>query len=825
MSGSTSNGTRARSITAAAKRLDVRVDQSSAPAKRTDQGWQAEAWAYFDEVPEVKFAARFLGAALSRLRLYPSVVVRPDDAPMALADAAADPDSPVTAEFAAAADEEWERLNGGEGLPALQREFGVCLTISGECNLVGREVDGVEEWRVYSESAVVKAGNRLAIKDTPNGTPTELGDDDFIARVWRRHSRWPGLADSNMRAILDVCEELLIYGRQFRAVGRSRNNAGILLLPNELDFTAPRILVDEDPDGSGPLTGDSDADDLTDLERGIVESMVTPTADDGSASQVVPHLLRGPAEVLEKVRHIALDRKIDEQAIARMVHLISRAAHGLDVPVEILTGVADANHWTAWQIEDSTYKAHVEPLAQVPAQALALVFLRPALIERGFSPELVRLVGVSIDPSALVVRPNRAVDAKDAFDRNALSWEALRQHLGFSEAEAPSPEELLLRYTLDRSIGGLTLTRDLLNTVGYEEVPANAESDDTGAPSLPSGSPSPPAGSPPSGSGEEGGETTPDTQETATQRTVRALAAAASASSNLGERLAAIDARLRDRVQIAASEALSAALARAGARLRARAQGDPELRERVNGQPNERVGELLGAEAAAALASADELLSEADFDQLRGRFMAWVGQARREALDVARRDVAAHGVEGDEFAEAAQTEMVGTDDDDEAGWLLLLGSLLTLGRSRIFTPAGTPDDGEFDPNVAVPAGPVREALARAGGALGELGAPSSTGLGAASGGPASGARMLRLVRRFGAVAQAWRWEVGMPARPFPPHQALAGVIFRTWDDAALTNGGRFPHGSYYYPGDHRGCQCDAVPVLVYEGTTTLAPSR
>lgn len=1144
-----------RPITAAANRIPVRTATSGlSKGSTSDGGWQAESWAFFDEVPEVKFAARFMGSALSRLRFYPAIVVEPDSPPMSLADAVEVEESGVTADLAAAADAEMSRLDAsGDGMAGIQREAGVCLTISGECYLIGRDVDGEEQWRIVSESAVVRTGDILAVKETPGGNPVPLVDNDFVARIWRRHSRWPGLADSNMRSVLDVCvaegtivatatgprrieevevgdkvwswepggmvlaavarvlprgvrsvvkirtanrtiratpehemlvlrrvtdgkvggrraihhtewvpagqirrgdllvvadgeddtgtpqsladgtslsedvawllgalvgdgsaggidtislataandeyraeadrimadtwglrsgplngtntrwhsrrlngtlrdlgvigtpstqrrvprvvlaapakirrafldgytdadghrtargyiayaatsgrlvaeiraiyqalgdpvsnihveerkplhvagndrltenplplhrfdayirkgrpgesaitsrdgwdtigegagvarvlevtddgespvwdldvpgpacfladgavahncEELLIYGRQFRAVGRSRNNAGVLLLPNELDFAAQRVVVD-DPDGTGPLVEESDEDDMTDMERSIVESLVTPTADDGSASQVVPHLLRGPLAALAGVRHIALDRKIDEQAIPRMVYLNSRLANGLDVPPEVLTGMADSNHWTSWQIEDATYKAHVEPLAQIPAQGIALVFLRPALLDAGFDPAIVNRVLVALDPSDLVVRPNRGADAKDAFDRDALSWDALRGYLGFSDADAPSEEELVLRYTLDRSIGGMSLTRDLLNETGLSDVPTGAEQAALDAPgAAPADMPSPQT--PP----EEGGPPVPAGS---------AALLASGAPSPVGERLAAIDARLRERLQVAASGALTAALSRAGSRLRTRAQGIPDLSDAVRDVPNEQVGEAMRG-TGIELAGTDSLISDADFAALGVTFASWVANARREATEVVRRAALAQGITTDAFDTLQGDELASTGDDDQAGWLLLLGALVLLGRSRVFSPAGTPDDGEFDAHMAVPPGPVREALARAGGLVADSGAPSVVSEGIASGGPASGRTMLRLVMGTGALEVGWRWDVGFPAVPFHPHQALAGVEFRAWDAEVLTNASGFPHGGFYYPGDHKGCACDAVPILVY----------
>lgn len=810
-----------RSITAAAKRLTIR-DQSprgGTGVKRADDGWQGEAWAYFDTIPEVKFAARFLGAALSRLRLFPAIIVEQDQPPVPLADAATIEGTGVTAALAQAADEEMDRLDGGSGLAGILRSYGVQLTIGGEGTLVGRDVDGEEVWQVFSDRAMTRKDGALAVKETPGSAAEVLPDDAFAARIWRAHEAWPGLPDSNMRAVLDVCEELLIYARQFRAVGRSRNNAGLLLLPNELDFANERVVIDpdddEEPEADPPPAVDvdeSDEDELTPLERGIVESMVTPTADDGSASQVVPHIIRGPKDALEQVRHVPLDRKIDEHAVERIVHLISRLANGLDVPVEVLTGVADANHWTAWQIEDSTYKAHVEPLAQIPADGIALVHLRPALLARGddFDPTVVKRIVLAIDPSDLVVRPNRVADAKDAYDRDAIGWEALRTYLGFTDADAPDMEELLVKYTLGRSVGGLSLTRDLLNLIGYKDVPDAEEAAETtgeGLPELPPGQPA-------DDSGDNGGDAEPESTPGETSRLLAALIAASQSRSELGERLAAIDVRLRDRLQAAASATLTAALARAGARLRAAAQGDPALASEVKGHPNEEVGAILG-DRGAALAPAEELLGPGDFVSLAARWTSEVTAARESAVQAAQREALGHGMTPDSFASLASEELGHADEDASEGWALLLGALLTLGRSRIFTPDGSPDDGEFDPHVSVPAGLVRDALARAGGALGEqTAAPSATGAGTASGGPASGVRMLRLVQRTGARQVAWRWDVGMPAVPFPPHQALDGLVFQSWDDEQLASAG-FPNRGHYYPGDHRGCQCDAVPVLIW----------
>src|SRR5690606_1919708 len=121
-----------------------------------------------------------------------------------------------------------------------------------------------------------------------------------------------------------------------------------------------------------------------------------------------------------------------------------------------------------------------------------------------------------------------------------------------------------------------------------------------------------------------------------------------------------------------------------------------------------------------------------------------------------------------------------------------------------------------DLTAVVPTQTIRQALARAGGAV-DAAAPPATAPGAlnpgAAGGVATGPRALGALIRVGLATVGWEWTVGMPSRPFEPHQRLAGVQFASWDDPRLVSAGWPGHG-FYFPGDHRGCQCDAVPVIV-----------
>ena len=441
---------RLAALTAAGKQIDV-TTRDGRKLLRAPRRWQEDVWTYYDTVPEVKFTGRFFGNSLSRIRLYPGVIVDPDEPPVPVDQAVDDPEVALPGAVAEAALDEVERLTqSSDGMAGIMRGFGENLSLVGECYLLGRAstpddpVVGDEYWQVYSTSAVTERDDQVMVKETPDSRPAPLpaGSDPLVYRIWRRHAQWPGLADSNMGAVLDELEELIIYGRLLRSIGRSATMAGIFKLPTEVDLEdQPRAV---DPGGTTPPAmpdaedGTAAQDGLTRMERAIMNAWVNAAEVEGSPAAVAPFLLRAKAEALKEAGFLIPNRPIDDKVIERMEFLIRRMAHGADLPVEVLTGVADANHWTGWQIEDSTYKAHVEPTAQIPASALTAVFLRPALEERGVPVAWLPQLALGLDPSALVVRPNRGQDASDVFDSDGLSWEALRRYRGFPESDAPS---------------------------------------------------------------------------------------------------------------------------------------------------------------------------------------------------------------------------------------------------------------------------------------------------------------------------------------------------------------------------------------------------
>ncbi len=453
-----------RTLTASAARIKLNDPSEAANrAKRTGTDpWQRDAWEYYDAIGEIKSAALLVGAILSRVRLYAAVVENPDEPPISVGDASVREENPIDDVFAGRAQRALLRLSSAHGgIGGLVSRAGVNLWVAGECNLVQTPAklgSGIpERWDIKSvDELVLPTGGKGAAKIMTSraGTSEDLPADAFVGRIWRAHPRYSDEADSSIKAVRDACDEMLLYSKLSRTVGRARMNAGALLLPDGLSITEKQDGVNEDIDEVvDPLdpmiiTTDSE-DDTMEFEDELMAAMTTPIQDEDSASAVVPLIIRGPADLLKEVRTISFDRTLDPELIARSDRALERVLQGLDIPKDIVTGLANVKYSNAVQIDESMYKAHIEPLILLVCDALTTVYFRPALIALGHE-ELAKTAVIWYDPTEILTRPDRHQTANDGHDRNVLSDDTWRRMNGFSEADAPSTRELIVRTILAR---------------------------------------------------------------------------------------------------------------------------------------------------------------------------------------------------------------------------------------------------------------------------------------------------------------------------------------------------------------------------------------
>jgi hypothetical protein len=447
--------------------------------------WQTEAWEYYDAIGEVKYAFNLVASVVSRIRLYAAIVQDPSEAPKPVRQVAnLDPD------LAQAAERALMRLDSAYGGQAgLLRDAALNLLTTGECYLIqmpalmgtGTEeswdIRSVDELTIDAKGNYVIAGRReyQAGTSTMNGNArgaVKLPKNAFVGRIWRAHPRYSDEADSSLRGLLDMCAELLLLNRTFRATARSRLNAGALYLPDGLSVAAtpdPNYPY-EDEDG---LYSDPTPEEMADeFEDQLIDAMTTPIRDEDSASAVVPLVIRGPAELGDKIKQFKFERSFDPALAQRADRVLERILQGLDVPKDIVTGLANVKYSNALQIDEALYKAHIEPLMLLIADALTVVYLRPYLIANGYSPADVDRIVIWYDPSAVATRNDRAMDADNGFDRMAVSFQTWRRAHGFSEADAPSPTELGLRIMLEKGVITPELSESMLAAVAPEIVAA-----------------------------------------------------------------------------------------------------------------------------------------------------------------------------------------------------------------------------------------------------------------------------------------------------------------------------------------------------------------
>lgn len=762
---------RPAAFTAAAEVINLEAARArSRYGHRSSAAWQEDAWVYYDALPEVKRAAQFKSRSLSKLLTFLTWRPSPDVAPVPLAEA----EDQAPQELARIARDVTSRLDAGVGsLGEMAGRWGSNGFVAGEGFIVvwddpdspsGRSSRfcSLDELRVDDRG-------RWGIADDPSAKPDAwliLPPDSLAIRVWNQHARYAALPDSSVRGILELCEHLALLQGLALGVTMSRMNAGVLLLPDTMLAQRRR------PSRVAETGGDAQHTDPI-IER-LMQQVVTPVAEPRSAAAAAPLVLSGSRADIEAVRHLTFDRGFDGVADERVEGLIRRIANGVDLPAEVLLGMADLNHWTAWLISDETYRSYIEPDAREFLQALETGYLHPSLLATGASFDDVTGFGYGIDPSNLVADPDETDRVFKAHEALIIGGDSARRRLRFGDDEAPTTEDI-----------------DMAR-VSRGRVPAG----DTVQDAEPS--------------------TEPDSEAAA-----RGLTAAAVTETRL-ERLASAwvdrDRQLRARLEGMCDAAMARALDRAGAQLRTRASRNRRLwLDTLDGVPNRRLASQLGpAVVRQVLATEDDtdveaLLLAGAWSELSARFEALTARAQAAVLA----DLERLGVDPSTLAVLREQH---TEDRSRAS-TVLVAALGAIAVARLYDPSPKADQGEHDPSTLVPAGVPREAIATAGGAQGATspgGSIISPVTDAPLGGLSAGESTITALGTVGIRPTGYRWSYGDPAlrgSPFLPHLALDDLVFSGWTDPQLANTSSWPHTPWYFPGDHKGCECDAYPIL------------
>lgn len=454
------NGSRA--LVASASHLNLKdLRETDRLAKRLQKTkWQKEAWDYYDLIGEIKFSANLIANVLSRINIYVAHVDDTSRVPATIRDSEA-------SEHADIAEAILRLLESGDGgTSGLLRDAALNYFISGEYYLIKEPADyfrgSPEKYQVRSIDEVVVEGAGKKAKIFVRSSPDDIREDwvaipdtGFVSRMWRKHPRWSAEADSSMRGILDECDDLLLYTQEARSISRSRIGAGILFVPDGIDnASVPDSDGDEDSEGSD--------ENHTTISEELSEALAGPIGDENHANSVVPVILRGPELMGEKIRLIELAKQIDPMYSNNISFKLDRILQALDIPKDVAKGMANLKYSNGIIIEETLYKSHIEPLILLIIDGLTNGFLRPALAAQGIPDEVIAKTVIWYDPSQITAKPSKSEAANFGIEQNLISASAWRMANAFSDADAPSEEELAQKLVISKLILDPLMSEKLL---------------------------------------------------------------------------------------------------------------------------------------------------------------------------------------------------------------------------------------------------------------------------------------------------------------------------------------------------------------------------
>lgn len=410
--------------------------------------WQADAWKYLELVGELQYYVSWRSWSASRCRLVASALDE-QGAPMG--------DIPDDDTNAQRVRQIVNDIGGGvSGQAKIIQRTSYLLTVVGECWIgmvvrdaaqeetdtgnelpvdISRPGYQLEQWYVFGREQIKANSNGIELK-LPDGTKRQFNEStDIMFRVWVEHPQDPSLPVSPIWSNREVLSGIVQASATIKAANNSRLiGNGIMFVPQEMSLPNQMAPVAYPAGGTDtntptPFFEPNAAQGLQDL---LFDTASAARRDPESQAAMLPLIAAVPGEMIKNVNWIRPGSDIPETTLKIQQEDIKRLAMGLDVAPERLLGMGDGNHWSAWAIDESDIKIHVAPVVEVIASAMTQEILRQKLAEENLDPDQYI---IWYDTTALTQDPDKTDEARDAYDRGALSGSALRQHLGFDDED------------------------------------------------------------------------------------------------------------------------------------------------------------------------------------------------------------------------------------------------------------------------------------------------------------------------------------------------------------------------------------------------------
>lgn len=462
-----------RSLFASAMPLAGPDGKAAWQASSGDAGWQAQAWYFYDAVGELRFAFNWLANAISRASLY-AAEIDPNTGKIST-----DPTNDARAQAAAQA-----VLGGADDRPQLQSTMALQWQVSGETFvlILSQQTDPVtgsavpDRWLCLSRRSMRERAGTWSYKDPLTGVWSKLNERDRVMRVWSPHPDEQTHADSAMRAAIPILTEVEKTSQNIIARLDSRlASNGLYLLAQEVDFSSQ----------------DSEQSSAESFRQMLMDAMAASMASPGTAEAQAPIVAEVPGEWIEAMAagHVDFATAMDASVTELRQDALQRVGRTLDMPREMAMGeLAQANHWSGWLIEESTYKIHVEPFLLKFGMALTKTWYRPTLAAMGeANPD--RFV-LAWDITEVVARPDDKEDVKYLLENNLVTADWARSKFAVPDDAIPSEEEERknLARVLVQAAPSILANASIAEILGFEPT----SEPDTGA--VPDAAPQEPTG-------------------------------------------------------------------------------------------------------------------------------------------------------------------------------------------------------------------------------------------------------------------------------------------------------------------------------------------
>lgn len=441
---------------------------------QTVEAWQQDAWYFYDAMGALYGPVSYIAKAVSQATPY-AAEVDPDTGIVT------GPTENETVQRVATA-----VLGGAAQRAQLLETIAVCWQIPGESFIVIRSRPArrggkpePDQWLVLSGQKVKVRGDTWTYVDPFTGlTEDVVPRRDVLIRCWSPHANDQAKADSAVRRAIPALREIEKASMSIAARLDSRLIAnGLLLVPAELDF----------PVADGQSVGAAVVDYMF---RAFEASIANP----GSATAATPIGLTVPAELIPvfKDGFIDLATEFSSALIELRQDARREVANTLDIPRDVAEGtMSEANHWSSWQVEETTYKIYIEPLLQRFSDAVCQYWFHPALKALGVQdPEQ---YVIDWDTSAIVKRPDATEDLNHLYDLDLISDDYRRAQSGIPDDAIPSQDEVNARFLRKAALADTSLLSDpaYAEIMGLPVASAPDAAEPTAAPAVEPAPPEP----------------------------------------------------------------------------------------------------------------------------------------------------------------------------------------------------------------------------------------------------------------------------------------------------------------------------------------------